>query len=204
MNFKTWLEANTVGTEEVEDKISGLYNKSKCSIELAQAYDKAKGLQLLFNVGVVAPLSGRPKTYGLFLSSENKHILSQKAQQQIQLKFGEKDLNKVKNFDSIPFAVLKKYVPDLTDKDLMDQYTIHIDVNQIVRDHGDTPDALIEIARSIVHEALHAKETRYKGQTADAPRSPEVLQEEDLVAWVQNNKSIAGGIIKKCFPTYQG
>lgn len=107
MNFKNWFEAITVGTEEVEDKISSLYGKAKCAIQLAQAYDKAKALKLLFNVGVVAPLSGRPKTYGLFLSSENKHILSQKGQQAIQLKFNVKDLKTVKNFDTIPYAVLK-------------------------------------------------------------------------------------------------
>lgn len=86
----------------------------------------------------------------------------------------------------------------------MDQYTVHVDVNQIVKDHGDTPDAVIEIARSILHEALHSAETRYKGTTADAPRSPEVLQEEDFVRWTQANKTVTTGIMKKCFPTYQG
>jgi hypothetical protein len=204
MNFKYWLEANTIGTEEVQDKISSIYNKGKCAIELAQQYDKSKNLRLLFNIGVVAPLSGKPHTYGLFLSSENKHILSKKAEKEIQLKFNVGDLKTVKNFDTIPFAVLKKYVPDLSEQDLMDQYTVHVDVNQIVKDHGDTPKAVIEIARSIIHEALHAQETRYKGTTADAPRSPEVIQEEDFQKWADSNKAITSSIMKKCFPNYQG
>lgn len=185
MRFKIWLEAmaGTLGTELVdESQIDSVYDKAKISVKLVQLYARENRLKLLNSISTIANLSSG--AYGLYNSAYNKKVINQTAMQKIRFKFGE-DIFKNNKINSIPEVVIRKYIPDIQDIEVQPSDVIYVNVNRIVREFGDTPQAIIQIASTIVHEATHEKEREEKGSTSEV--GP-VMEEKKFLNWFKINK----------------
>lgn len=185
MRFKLWLEdiGGTLGTELVdESQIDSIYDKAKISVKLVQEYSRNSKNKLLNNISTIANLNSG--VYGLYNSANNKKVISQRAMQKIRFKFGDEVLknNKINN---IPEVVIKKYIPDIQDLDVQQSDVIYVNVNRIVKELGDTPQAILQIASTIVHEAIHEKEREEKGQTSEM--GP-VMEEKKFLNWFKTNR----------------
>lgn len=183
INFKEWM--NTVGTENVESKIDQLYNKANLAIKLVQIYSKENRLNLLKNISTIAPLNSG--VYGLYNSRENKKVIGLSAANKIKFKFGN-SLVQQNNINQLPNKVIKQYIPDIDENQLMPSDVIHVNVQRIVRELGDSKQAIVEIASTIVHEATHNIEfhSSIKINPALAETGPKKA-EELFKNWVDKN-----------------
>lgn len=178
-DFKEWM--NTVGTENVDSKIDHIYDKAKYAIKLVQLYGRATGQKLLNNISTIAPLNSG--VYGLYNSGENKKVIGPAVANKIRFKFGG-DIASQQNIQKLPNAVIKKYFPEIDERQLSPSDVIHVNVQRIVREFGDTNKAVIEIASTIVHEATHELEFQKTGKTDETgPRKAEA----DFKNWVVSN-----------------
>lgn len=185
-NFKEWLTENmaTIGTENVQSQIDNLYNKAKYAIKLVQLYDKMTNQKLLTNISTIAPLNSG--VYGLYNSAENKKVLAPIAANKIKFKFGQDVLSK-NNLQTVPNAVIKQYIPDIDVNQLKPSDVIRVNVQKIVREFGDTKEAVIEIASTIIHEATHELEFQTTGKTNEiGPKAAESKFKD----WVSKNWKI--------------
>lgn len=182
-SFISWMENNTVGSENVESKIDYLYSKAKYAIKLVQLYGRATGQKILNNISTIAPLySG---VYGLYNSAENKKVIGPAASARINFKFGSDVMNQQQsNIHKLPNVVIKKYIPDIDEKQLFPSDIIHVNVQKIVRELGDTKEAVIEIASTIIHESTHESEFQNTGKTDETgPKRAE----EEFKSWIAKN-----------------
>lgn len=180
-HFRSWLfENSTIGTENVDSKIDQLYDKAKYAIKLVQLYSRSTGQKLLNNISTVAPLySG---VYGLYNSAENKKVIGPAAANKIRFKFNQPMMQQ--NLNRLPNSVIKQYFPDIDEKQIIPSDVIHVNVQRIVREMGDTKEAVLEIASTIVHEATHELEFQTKGKTDEVgPKKAE----EVFKNWVRTN-----------------
>jgi hypothetical protein len=201
-SFKKWLyEATYAGTDEMESKIDFLYDKAKYAVKIAQMYvQKAPGAnrEILKDVTTIAPLN--QAVFGLYNSSENDAIIGPQMAEKIKFKFGPQDINSSKNIKKLPLSVVKQYVPDLDPKQFIPTSVIHVNVNNIVSKFGDSREAVIEIASTIVHEATHSWE--YRNSNVAAGQSPKLTEtnpekaEADCRKWANDNWKI----IQNSFP----
>jgi hypothetical protein len=205
-SFKEWFikEDATLGTEFVVDQISSVYNKAKLAIKLVQEYDKTlkPGYKLLPNINTVAQLSADPHIFGLYKTDEKKKIISNKVPPQIADKIKTTFRGKE---GSVPEITLHKYFPQLKPEDVLESDMIRINVNSIVRSFGDTPRAVLEIAKSIVHEATHELEHELKGATQDGPGTAVEKAEDAFENWAIKGagKGVFQQIMKEAFPGQQ-
>jgi hypothetical protein len=180
---------NTLGTEEVVSQIDMLYDKAKYAIKLVQLYSKSTNKRLLNNISTIAPLNSG--VYGLYNSGENKKVIGPAASSKIKFKFGD-DVLKSGNIHRLPNSVIKQYMPDLDDRQIAPSDIIHVNVNRIVKELGDGPAAIIEIASTIVHEATHEIEFQTRGKTDEiGPRKAE----QDFKSWVSANRRLVSSRI---------
>jgi hypothetical protein len=193
MNFKHWfIENATLGTELVdESQIDSVYNKAKYAVKLVQMYDMTlpQKDRLLPNISMIANLSLRPDVFGLFNSKENKKVISAAAAEKIKFKFNPETL-KDTPIEKIPEVIIRKYVPDLNPNDIQQSDVIHVDVRNILKRFGDSAEAIIQIASTIVHECTHEKEREETGSTKDGPGTAVEIAEEKFRKWVEKNKSM--------------
>lgn len=182
MRFKEWIGKNPyVGTENVESKIDQIYDKAKYSIKLVQIYNKQTNQRLLNNITTIAPLQSG--VYGLYNSAENKKVIGPSIANKINFKFGQNVLNQ-NSLQTLPNTVIKKYIPDIDEKQLVPSDVIHVNVRKIVQELGDGIPAIIEIASTIVHEATHEIEFQATGKTNEiGPKKAE----KAFKIWVQKN-----------------
>lgn len=193
ISFAKWLEQNTLGTEFVdESKIDVIYDKAKLSVKLVQLYDETKSpdpkaepkkRKLLLNINSILPLSSG--AYGLYVSSENKRSIGQDVIKKMRLIF-PKDLMLNQKLQTLPGAIIKKYIPDLDEKQIQSSDTIHVNINKTVNEFGDSIRAIVEIASTIVHEAMHELELQYYGKTDE---TGPVSEERLFFNWVKSNWS---------------
>lgn len=180
-HFRSWLfENSTIGNENVDSKIDQLYDKAKYAIKLVQLYSRSTGQSLLNNISTVAPLySG---VYGLYNSAENKKVIGPAVANKIRFKFNQPMMQQ--NINRLPNTVIKQYFPDIDEKQIAPSDVIHVNVQKIVREMGDTKEAVLEIASTIVHEATHEIEFQTKGKTDEVgPKKAE----EVFKNWVRVN-----------------
>lgn len=178
--FIEWMP-NTAGTDNVESKIDYLYNKAKFAIKIVQIYSKENRLGLLKNISTIAPLNSG--VYGLYNSGENKKIIGPKIANQIKFKFGNNLIQQDK-INKLPNAVVKQYIPDIDENQLIPSDVIHVNVQRIVRELGDSKEAIIEIASTIIHEATHSIEFQKFGKTDEKnPKQAEL----NFKSWVSSN-----------------
>lgn len=193
MKFKNWLyeQLNTLGTEEVDEReIDAAYDKSQYAVDLVKMYDLTlpKEQRLLPNISVIGNLSKNPNIFGLINNAENKKVISGAAQEKIRFKFGE-DVFASGKIHRIPEVVIKKYIPDINPNEIQQSDVIRVDVRNILRRYGDTPEAIIEIASTIVHECTHELEIELTGTTRDGPGSGVEKAEKKFKSWVEKNKA---------------
>lgn len=185
IEFGRWMVENTLGTEEVVSQIDMLYDKAKYAIKLVQLYSKSTNKRLLNNISTIAPLNSA--VYGLYNSGENKKVIGPQASSKIRFKFGQETFNNFSKIHKLPNAVIKQHIPDIDDRQIIPSDIIHVNVTKIVKDLGDSPQAVIEIASTIVHEATHEIEFQTKGKTDETgPRKAE----QDFKSWVYANRGL--------------
>lgn len=182
MKFKEFVNQSTVGTELVDSsQIERLYNKAKLSVKLVQLYDKMTNQKLLTNISTIAPLASG--VYGMYMSKENKKIIGKDVANKLKLIF-PKDMMLNQKLQTLPNAVIKQYVPDLDEKQLQPTDVIRVNVNKIVSELGDSKQAILEIASTIVHEATHEIELQTTGKTNEiGPKNAE----NKFVQWANQN-----------------
>lgn len=179
--FRSWMVENTVGTDEVVSQIDALYDKAKYAIKLVQLYSKSTGQGLLKNISTVAPLASG--VYGLYNSGENRKVIGPAAANKIKFKFGQ-DAAQGADVHHLANVVIKKYIPDIDERQIAPSDVIHVNVRRIVSEFGDTPKAVLEIASTIVHEATHEIEFQTTGRTDEnGPKRAEA----EFQRWASEN-----------------
>ena len=164
-NFKNWLQEQetlnavfetTIGTEEVEaGQIESIYSKAKISVMMVRLYDQMTGQKLLTNISTIANLAG--SAYGVYVSSENKKAIGSDVINQIKLIYPN-DPALGQKLQKLPKKTITQYLPQVNPQKIIPSDVIHVDVLRHMRELGDTPAAIVEIASTIVHEATHVKE----------------------------------------------
>ena len=79
---------------------------------------------------------------------------------------------------------MKKYVPDIDEKQIQPSDVIHVNVARIIREMGKTFRAIIEIASTIVHECTHEIEREETGTTSETSAK---AAENKFILWVKAN-----------------
>jgi hypothetical protein len=180
--FREWL-GSTVGTENVDSKIDHLYDKAKYAIKLVQMYDRKTKQNLLTNISTIADLN-MAGTYGLYNSAENKDVIGPHANR-TKFTFGQQTLDQYKgNINRLPPAVISQYKPQVDPSQLVPSDVIHVNVREIVDRLGDTKEAVIQIASTIVHECTHQMEFRSTGKTDHTKTG---AAETAFRAWAEKN-----------------
>lgn len=179
------MELNTLGTDEMQSQIDAVYDKAKYAIKLAQEYVKTLNgpeRNLLKNISTVAPLNSG--VYGLYNSAENKAVLGPGVANKIRFEFGADAMRQQANLQRLPAAVIRQYLPDVDPRQIAPSDVIHVNVQKIVRDLGDSAAAVMEIASTIIHEATHEMEYRTTGKTDETgPKAAEAR----FMMWAKNN-----------------
>jgi PBP1b-binding outer membrane lipoprotein LpoB len=139
------------------------------------------GQKILHNVSTIAPLN--QGVYGLYNSAENKKVIGPAVANKIKFKFNQNTLNQT-TLDKLPNNVIKQHLPDIDINQIKPSVVIHVNVNKIVRELGDTKEAVIEIASTIIHEATHDLEYQSTGKTNEVgPKNAE----SKFRYWVNKN-----------------
>lgn len=177
LNFKLWLEAITLGTEEVDERqIDAAYNNARHAVKLVQLYDKSLPAndKLLINISTIGTLS--QGVYGLYNSKETRKVLTSQIPPEtlnkIKMIFGPDIIGK-ESIDGLPrdaikglpLAVIKQKIPEINISTLKPSDVIHVNVQKHLMKHGDSPEAVFEIASTIVHEAQHALDMEKNNRT---------------------------------------
>jgi hypothetical protein len=184
MNFSKWFyeQGSTIGTENVdESQINSAYKNTKYSVRLVRLYDKLTNQSLLKNISTIALLQSG--AYGLYSSSENKKIIGPSVINKLKMKFGS-DILMTQKLNSVPNAVIKKYIPDIDVNQLQPSDVIRVNVQKHLATHGDTLEAVLEIASTIVHECTHELELQNYGQTSEVGPTQ---AEKRFMDWVSKN-----------------
>lgn len=189
ITFIEWIAQNTVGTDIVDERqIDSIYNKAKYSVKLVQLYSRLTGQKILNNISTIAPLT--QGVYGLYNSVENKKVIGPSIAGKIKFKFDQNLLNQ-NSLDTLPNVVIKKHVPDIDVNQLKPSITIRVNINKILRELGDSKEAIIEIASTIIHEATHDIEYQSTGKTNEiGPKNAE----NKFKNWLSKNWDL---VIKK-------
>jgi hypothetical protein len=186
-NFKEWLLTleSTIGTEDVDaSQIENIYAQAKTSVKLVRLYDQMTGQRLLTNISTIANLNG--SAYGVYVSSENKKAIGPDVVNQIKMIYPN-DPALGEKLQKLPKKTITQYLPKVDPKKIIPSDVIHVDVARHMRELGNTPAAIIEIASTIVHEATHVLEYESTGHTADGPGTLVQQAETKFRAWVKQN-----------------
>jgi hypothetical protein len=117
------------------------------------------------------------------MSRENRRTIGKDIVDKFKLLF-PKDMMINQKLQTLPTSVIKQYFPDIDERQLQPSDTIRVNVSRIVRELGDTKEAIVEIASTIVHEATHELEMQNYGKTDErGPKNAEAA----FGTWVQQN-----------------
>lgn len=179
----TWKEFVQNRKDTDFSQIESVYKKSHIAVDLVRWYNP----ELLNNISTIANLASG--AYGVYMSGENKKTLPPEVQKQL-IYYGR--LNP-KNIGNLPEKTIKQYYPNLTDQQIKQDDTIHVNVNRIISEKDTDLEAILEIASTIVHEATHEIERETTGMTSEiGPKNAE----NQFIQWATKNIK---GILNK-FP----
>lgn len=196
LNFKLWLEVITLGTEEVDERqIDAAYNNARHAVKLVQLYDKSLPTndKLLINISTIGTLS--QGVYGLYNSKETRKVLTSQIPPEtlnkVKMIFGQDIIGK-ESIDGLPrdaikglpLAVIKQKIPEINISTLKPSDVIHINVQKHLAKHGDSPEAVFEIASTIVHEAQHALDMEKNNRTDEGSAK---ASEKRFADWFKKN-----------------
>jgi hypothetical protein len=179
---------STLGTEFVDERqIDAVYDKAKYAVKLVQLYDQylPKEKRLLPNISTIATLDSG--VYGMYTSADDKKFIDGQAMNKLRLKFGNDVVQSAiqnNTLSQLPTMVIKQYVPDIDTSQIRSSDIIHVNVRRHLMTHGDSLNALLEIASTIVHEATHEWERQNKGKTDEV--GP-IQAEKVFMNWVKSN-----------------
>ena len=191
LSFTQWLknksliEMSTLGTEFVDERqIDAAYDKAKLSVKLVQLYQKMTNQRILNNISTIATL--QQTAYGLYNSGENKKVIGPSVANKIRMKFGQ-DIISQNKINNIPSVVIKQYFPEIQPHEIQPSDVIRVNVQKIISQFGDSLEAVLEIASTIVHEATHEIERETTGKTSEV--GPQAA-EKKFINWFQTNKNL--------------
>lgn len=191
LSFTQWLknksliEMSTLGTEFVDERqIDAAYDKAKLSVKLVQLYQKMTNQKILNNISTIATL--QQTAYGLYNSGENKKVIGPNIANKIRMKFGQ-DIISQNKINNIPSVVIKQYFPEIQPHEIQPSDVIRVNVQKIIAQFGDSLEAVLEIASTIVHEATHEIERETTGKTSEI--GPQAA-EKKFINWFQTNKNL--------------
>lgn len=196
LNFKLWLEAITLGTEEVDERqIDSAYQNAKFAVKLVQMYDKTLPAndKLLLNINTIATLN--QGVYGLYNSKEARQVIANQIPPEtvnkIKMIFGNDIIGKepIDNLSrdvikGIPLAVIKQKIPEINISTFKPSDVIHVNVQKHLMKHGDSPEAVFELASTIVHEAQHALDMAKNNRTDEGSA---IGAEKRFAEWFKRN-----------------
>ena len=222
--FSEWLlfRETTVGTEDVDFSqletvpipqvgVQKKFDIAKLAIQLVRAYDetlqsplvrtggRVKTPNELLNqkilpyISTIANLSSG--AYGVFVGKESKKVFAADIINQIRKDYPN-DPYAFKKLSDLPKHVLIKYLPGIDDSKVIPSDIIHINIARHVRELGMTPQAVIQVASTIVHEGTHVLEKEETGQTRDGAGSLVQMAENKFARWVESNKAKVAAIFK--------
>lgn len=188
MRFKDFINENfTLGTENVDSsQIEAAYNKAKLSVKLVQLYDSSTNQHLLKNINTIATLGSG--VFGMYMSHENRRAIGKNVVDQFKLLFPQ-DMMLSQKLQTLPSAVIKQYFPNVNERDLQPSDTIRVNVHSIVSKFGDTKEAIVEIASTIIHEATHDMDFHNKTQSLSKAQAETNADNAETAFenWVQKN-----------------
>lgn len=150
MNFKDWFSAQDTQVDERE--IDAAYDKAHIAVELVRTYRP----HLLVNISTIANLA--TGAYGMYNSTENQKVLPPDIKR--WLIYRGIDKNEVGN---IPMMMYQKYGVDT--RNIKSSNKIHVNVRRILSLARNDLEAVLQIASTIVHEAIHSQEREKSGLT---------------------------------------
>jgi hypothetical protein len=195
-SFLSWLaEQTTVGTEEVDERqIDAVYDKAKFAVKIVRLYDDlvkrdgpnlpVQNRKLLKNISTIATLQAG--AYGLYNSGENRKVIGPDVANRLKMIFGQNVLNQ-SSLEKLPNVVIKKYIPDIDDKQIQPSDIIRVNVKRHLDTHGDSLATILEIASTIVHEATHELEMQVTGSTNEVGPTN---AEREFMNWVKKSWNV--------------
>lgn len=189
MNFKQWCEDMVPNVWGFDDEnvdarqLDAAYDKAHIAVEIVRMYDQflPKDQKILNNISTIANFNSG--AYGFYNSSQNRKIIPPKIRDQIKMRFGEDYLKKY-NLSVLPRVMLKKYFPEIQDNQIKSGDVINVNVGRILREFGDSLNAILEIASTIVHESTHEKEREKTGITSEV--GPKAAEQRFKI-WAKSN-----------------
>jgi len=143
-------------------QIEAKYPLSHVAVQLVREYDE----DALYSIGTIADMPGGG-AYGYYSTAENVHEMPQEVAERVRLVFNTNNIN------LIPKALLKQTVPEFDEQSMRIGDTIHVNIDRILKEF-EHPDPVVfhfnvikEIAKTILHEATHVRETEETGQTSE-------------------------------------
>jgi hypothetical protein len=100
--------------------------------------------------------------------------------------FGQNVLNQ-SSLEKLPNVVIKKYIPDIDDKQIQPSDIIRVNVKRHLDTHGDSLATILEIASTIVHEATHELEMQVTGSTNEVGPTN---AEREFMNWVKKSWNV--------------
>ena len=186
LTWKKFLEQ--MRPHEVDEKqIDMLYDKAHIAVELAKMYRP----ELLDNIATIADLASG--AYGVYNSGENRKNLPQTIEQQL-VYYGKVGRH---NLDLIPKITLQKYYPNIPADQIKESDTIHVNIKRILAESKNDLEAVLQIASTIVHEAIHELEFETTGKTSEAGPQAE---ERKFMEWARGKLQE----ITRRYPELQG
>jgi hypothetical protein len=186
LKFKNWIFENFTKDYEIQSQIDHLYDKAKYALKIVQMYVKSshdpKVKNILKNVSTVAPLNSG--VYGLYNSAENKAVIGQPAASATRFKFDSGTMSANKKIQKLPAEVIRQHIPEIDPSEIKPSDVIRVNIKKIVSESGDSMQSIIQIASTIVHEAVHSMEFRSKGRTDE--QGPKAAEAE-FMSWIQKN-----------------
>jgi hypothetical protein len=144
---------------------------------------------LLNNISVIANLASG--AYGVYNSGENKKIIPPQLQQSL-IYYGKVT---PQNLNNIPKETIKRYYPQIQDDQIRNTDTIHVNIRRILNELPNDEDRIMEIASTVLHEAVHAYEIEATGVTSEI--GP-LKTEANFRQWMKGpGKAILNSLIMK-------
>jgi len=169
--------------QNVSSQINSLYDKAHLAVQLAHQYRP----DLFENISTIANLASG--AYGVYNTADNQKAIPENIKQKIrwiyQDNITDQQMAMIPKSDIVNyFNQYKEVFPDVNVSSLQNEISsddvIRINVNRILNESESDYDAVIEIASTILHEALHEKEKEDTGATDET--GPQQLEREFINA----------------------
>ena len=165
--FNEWMK-NQVD----EQQIDMIYDKCKIAIELVNQFDP----DLLSRISTIANLASGG-AYGLYASSDSSKQLPPDVQRWLVYRGVKED-----QINKVPQVILKKWGVD--ERKIGIEDTIHVNVRRILAQSKNDLDAVLQVASTVCHEAVHVREHELTGVSSE---TGPMAVEQKFMNWAKQN-----------------